>query len=86
MANTFGQSKANEESAWQNNKEMNPQVNSAVTDDAIDEHDEQGNETWRPTDDEVESPTDEEFDDAEAQKRDKNIHTETPGLKPDIAD
>ena len=35
MANTFGQSKANETSAWQNNKEMNPQENSSVTDDIV---------------------------------------------------
>lgn len=85
MANNFGQSKANETSAWQNNKEMNPQVNSAVTDDAIEESDKQGDTTWRPTDEKVESPTNSEFDNAEAQKRNENIETETPGLKPDNA-
>lgn len=85
MANTFGQSKANEESAWQSNKEMNPQVNSSVTDDQTDENDTQ-QDSWRPTDDQVESPTSKEFDDAEAAKRNENIETETPGLHPDIAE
>jgi len=86
MANTFGQSKANETSAWQNNKELNPQENSAVTDDALEESDSQGDTTWRPTDSKLESPTDSEFDDSEARKRDRNIETETPGLNPGIAD
>jgi hypothetical protein len=86
MANTFGQSKANDTSAWQNNKEMNPQENSSVTDDVFDENDEPGEDSWRPTDAPVESPTDEAFDDAEAKKRNKNIHSETPGLNPDIAE
>lgn len=86
MANTFGQSKANETSAWQNNKEMNPQENSSVTDDIVDENDQQGDTSWRPTDSAVESPTDEVFDDEEAKKRNKNIQSETPGLHPDIAE
>jgi len=85
MANTFGQSKANEESAWQSNKEMNPQVNSSVTDDQMDENDLQ-QDSWRPTDDQVESPTSEEFDNSEAAKRNENIKSETPGLHPDIAE
>jgi len=85
MANTFGQSKANEESAWQSNKEMNPQVNSSVTDDQTDENDLQ-QDSWRPTDDQVESPTSEEFDNSEAAKRNENIKSETPGLHPDIAE
>ena len=82
--NTFGQSKANEESAWQNNKEMNPQVNSSVTDDENDNDSTQ--ESWRPTDDALESPTSDEFDNAEAAKRNENIKSETPGLHPDIAE
>jgi len=86
MANTFGQSKANEESAWQNNKELNPKVNSSVTDDALSDDEKQQEGSWRPTDSPVESPTDEEFDDAEAQKRSRNIKSETPGLHPDIAE
>jgi len=86
MGNTFGQSKANETSAWQNNKEMNPQENSAVTDDIVDENDTQGEDSWRPTDSPVETATSEAFDDAEAKKRNKNIHSETPGLSPDIAE
>ena len=81
MANTFGQTKANDESAWQNNKELNPQVNSSVTDD---ENDPQEN-SWRPTDESLESPVSSEFDDAEAAKRNKNIESDTPGLHPDIA-
>ena len=85
MGNTFGQSKANEESAWQSNKEMNPQVNSSVTDDQTDENDLQ-QDSWRPTDDQVESPTSEEFDNSEAAKRNENIKSETPGLHPDIAE
>ena len=85
MANTFGQSKANEESAWQSNKEMNPQVNSSVTDDQTDENDLQ-QDSCRPTDEQVESPTSEEFDNSEAAKRNENIKSETPGLHPDIAE
>ncbi len=85
MANTFGKSKANEESAWQGNKEMNPQVNSSVTDDQTDENDTQ-QASWRPTDSALESPTSDAFDDAEAAKRNENIESETPGLHPDIAD
>jgi hypothetical protein len=86
MANTFGQSKANEDSTWMNNKEMNPQENSSVTNDSFEDSDNPGDSTWRPTDAGVESPTNSEFDDSEAKKRDKNIHTETPGLKPGIAE
>ena len=88
MASTFGESKANETSAWQNNKEMNPAENSAVTDDIVDSNDSQGDDSWRPTDSEVESPTDSAFDDEESKKRDqnKNIHSDTPGLDPDIAE
>lgn len=81
MANTFGQSK--DESAWQNNKEMNPQVNSSVTDDALQSGDNEGDTSWRPSDEKVESPTNSNFDDAEAQKRNENIETDTPGLTPD---
>jgi hypothetical protein len=88
MANTFGQTKANEESAWQNNREMNPQVNSSVTDDEITDTEKHETETsaWRATDSPVESPTSSEFDDAEAAKRNENIKTETPGLHPDVAE
>ena len=86
MANTFGQSKANEDSTWGNNKELNPQENSSVTNDSIEDSDNPGDTTWRPTDSVLESPTSAEFDEAEAKKRDKNIHTESPGLNPDIAE
>ena len=86
MANTFGNSKATETSAWQSNKELNIAENSSVTDDVFDEKDEHGDTTWRPTDSPLESPTDEEFDEAEAKKRNKNIESETPGLTPDIAE
>lgn len=86
MANTFGQSKANEDSTWTNNKELNPQENSSVTNDSLEESDNQGDTTWRPTDSALESPTDSEFDDSEAKKRDRNINTESPGLSPDIAE
>ena len=85
MANTFGQSKANEDSTWGNNKELNPQENSSVTNDSIEESDSQGDSTWRPTDSAVESPTNSEFDDSEAKKRDRNIESESPGLNPDIS-
>lgn len=85
MANTFGQSKANEDNTWMNNKEMNPQENSSVTNDSFEESDNPGDRTWRPTDSPLESPTDSEFDDSEAKKREKNIETDSPGLKPDIA-
>ena len=85
MANTFGQKKA-DDSAWKNNKEMNPQENSSVTNDSVEESDNQGDTTWRPSDSTLESPTNSEFDDAEAAKRNENIKSETPGLTPDIAD
>lgn len=83
MANTFGQSKANDESAWQNNKELNPQVNSSVTDDENDS--DKHENSWRPTDETLESPVSSEFDDAESAKRRENTKSETPGLHPDIA-
>ncbi|HEY0771990.1 MAG TPA: hypothetical protein VGD31_16805 [Sphingobacteriaceae bacterium] len=82
MANTFGQSKANEDSTWMNNKELNPQENSSVTNDSIEESDNQGDTTWRPTDDKLESPTSSAFDDSEAKKRDRNIETDSPGINP----
>lgn len=82
----FGQSKASETSAWQNNKEMNIAENSSVTDDVMDLDDKNGDTSWRPTDSPVESPTDKEFDEAESKHRNKNINSETPGLTPDIAE
>ena len=84
MASTFGKSKANEESAWQNNREMNPMVNSSVTDDEITDRERQDS-AWRPTDDELESPTSDKFDNAEAAKRNENIETDSPGLHPDVS-
>ena len=84
MANTFGQSKANEDSTWMNNKELNPQENSSVTNDSLEESDTPGDATWRPTDESVESPTSSEFDDSEAKKRDQNIESESPGIDPSI--
>jgi hypothetical protein len=84
MANTIGQSKANEDNTWMNNKELNPQENSSVTNDSIEDSDNQGDSTWRPTDSALESPTDSEFDDSEAQKRDRNIESESPGINPGV--
>lgn len=80
MANTFGQSKADETNESQNDKEMKPaeKCSGAAVEDS--------NSTWRPTDSPVETSTDEAFDDAEAQKRNENIKTDSPGLKPDIAE
>jgi len=86
MANTFGQSKSSEDNTWMNNKELNPQENSSVTNDSVEDSDNQGDTSWRPTDSAPESPTNSEFDDSEAKKRDQNINSETPGLKPDIAE
>ncbi|MBS1797638.1 MAG: hypothetical protein JSS81_27695 [Acidobacteria bacterium] len=57
MGTNFGESKANETPAWQNNRELNPQENSAVTDDAVEPEDKQGDTTWRPTDDKAETGT-----------------------------
>jgi hypothetical protein len=85
MANTFGQSKANETTEWQNNKEMNPAENSSVTDDAMQDSDDPGDTSWRPTDSPLESVTDSEFDE-KAEDRNKEIHSDSPGIKPDIAD
>jgi hypothetical protein len=85
MANTFGQKKA-DDSAWKNNKEMNPQENSSVTNEATDDRDGMFDSAWRPADKPLESPTNSEFDDAEAAKRNENIESKTPGLSPDIAD
>ncbi len=80
MTNTVGQSKANETSVSENDNEMNPaeKCSGAVV--------EESNSAWRPTDSPVKSTTDEAFDDEEAKKRNKNIHSETPGLHPDIAE
>jgi hypothetical protein len=64
---------------------MNPKVKSSVTDDENDKSETEGDTTWRPTDSALESPTSSEFDDAEAQKRNENVKTDSPGLKPDIA-
>lgn len=86
MAGTFGHSKANETTAWQNNKEMNPAENSSVTDDAWQSSDEPGDTSWRPTDSATESPTDAEFDETEEKNRNKKIHTDSPGTTPDIAE
>ena len=85
MANTFGQSKANE-TAWQSNKEMNPAENSSVTDDAVEAGDLQGDTSWRTTDSVIESPTDSAFDDAESKKQNENIKTDSPGLTPQIGE
>ncbi|HEY8562964.1 MAG TPA: hypothetical protein VIL74_21475 [Pyrinomonadaceae bacterium] len=77
MANTFGQSKA-DDSAWKNNKEMNPQENSSVTNEATDDRDGMFDSAWRPADAPLESPTSSEFDDSEAKKRDQNIESDSP--------
>ena len=48
MANTFGQSNANETGDWSNNKEMNPAANSSATENGLLESDNKGNEdAWR---------------------------------------
>jgi hypothetical protein len=82
MANTFGQSKANETNAGQNNKELNGAENSPVTDEAVEDRD----KAWRPTDSPAESVTDSEFDEAEVKNRNKQIKTDSPGVTPDIAE
>lgn len=81
MANTFGQKTA-DDSAWKNNKEMNPQENSSVTNEATDDRDGMSGSNWRPTDEPLESPTSSEFDDSEAKKRDQNTDSESPGINP----
>jgi hypothetical protein len=83
MANTFGQSKV-DDSAWGNNKELNPQENSSVTNDATQDNDGMSDSAWRPTDSTLESPTNSEFDDSEAKKRDQNIESESPGINPGV--
>lgn len=80
MTNTVGQSKADETSASEKDSEKNP-AEKCSGDVA-----EESNSAWRPTDSPVESTTDEAFDDEEAKKRNKNIHSESPGLHPDIAE
>ncbi len=80
MGNTVGQSKANKTSESENDNEKNPAGKCSGA--AVEE----GNSAWRPTDSPVEISTDEAFDDEEAKKRNKNIHSETPGLHPDIAE
>lgn len=85
MANTFGQKTGADDSAWQNNKELNPQENSSVTNEATNDNDGMYDSAWRPGDDSLESPTSSEFDDSEAKKRNENIETDSPGLNPDIA-
>ncbi|HEY0461725.1 MAG TPA: hypothetical protein VGC97_21505 [Pyrinomonadaceae bacterium] len=85
MANTFGQKSA-DDSAWKNNKELNPQENSSVTNEATNDNDGMYDSAWRPADEPLESPTNSEFDDSEAKKRDSNIETDSPGLNPHIAE
>jgi hypothetical protein len=85
MANTFGQKTSADDSAWKNNKEINPQENSSVTNEATNDRDGMYDSAWRPADDPLESPTNSEFDDSEAQKRNENIETDSPGLSPDVA-
>ena len=80
MANTFGQSKANEASASENNKNINP------ADCGSKDSDHSGEKSWRPTDAPLESATDAEFDETEEKTRQKQIHTDSPGVTPDIAE
>ena len=48
MANTSGQSNANDTGDWNSNKEMNPATNSSATEDGLLETNNKGNEdTWR---------------------------------------
>lgn len=55
MAGTFTPDD-NDDSGWNNNKELNPQVNSSVTDDGLLEADDQeGEKTWRDADADKES-------------------------------
>lgn len=50
MAGTFS-NQDNDDSGWNNNKEMNPAANSSVTDDGLLESDEQeGDTSWRDKD------------------------------------
>ena len=83
MANTFGHKTA-DDSAWKNNKEMNPQENSSVTNEATNDNDGMHDSAWRPTDDNLESPTNKEFDDSEAKKREQNIESDSPGIDPSV--
>ena len=80
MANTLGQSKANEASASENDSEMNP------ADCGSKGSDHSGERSWRPTDAPLESPTDAEFDETEENTRQKQIHTDSPGVTPEIAE
>lgn len=51
MAGTFGTKQDNDDSGWNNNKEMNPAANSSVTDDVLLEADDQeGDTSWRDKD------------------------------------
>lgn len=51
MAGTFGTKQDNDDSGWNNNKEMNPSANSSVTDDGLLEADDQeGDTSWRDKD------------------------------------
>jgi hypothetical protein len=55
MANTFGQSTANDTGDWNSNKEMNPAANSSVTEDGLLERENKdGDETWRDAEPHVE--------------------------------
>lgn len=83
MANTTGQSKADDTSKWQNNKELNPEVNSSVTDDAInDEFDENKEQGWRPTDEPLESVTNSKIEDAKSQSPAEQSDSASPGFSP----
>jgi hypothetical protein len=63
---------------------MNRAKNSSVTDDVASDSDQPGDTSWRPTDSPLESATDAEFD--EAENKNKNIYSDSPGTTADIAD
>ena len=51
MEGTFGQKQDKDDSGWNNNKELNPMVNSSVTDEGLlESEDQDGDTSWRDAD------------------------------------
>lgn len=50
MADLFEEIDQTDESKWHNNKEMNPVVNSSVTDEGLTDPDTEGDTSWRDED------------------------------------
>ena len=86
MANTFGSTTANDEGDWTNNKEMNPAANSSVTENGLlESEDQDGEKSWRATDEDQDSATENSTGAAGKSPASQNT-TEEPGRTPGTAE